>query len=89
MSAELLLAEAREQFDLHVAWAAEYQATIERQLDVLGEALFLMSGPLRASGFLNDDENHRLYENVVSAFREVGWIPDSLATPLNDGEGLS
>jgi len=85
MSDKLLLAEAREQFDLHVAWAAEYQATIERQLDVLGEALYLMSGPLRASGFLNDDENHRLYENVVAAFRDVGWIPDSLPNPSNEG----
>lgn len=73
---ELALAEAREQFDAHVAWASDQVAMIEGQLDALGEALFLMSGPLRASGFLDNEENHRLYENVVAAFREVGWGGD-------------
>lgn len=71
-----LLAEAREMFDLHVAWASDQVAMIEGQLDALGEALFLMSGPLQASGFLGNDENHRLYENVVAAFREIGWGGD-------------
>ncbi len=65
--------EARAQFDEHVAWASDRAAIVEAQLDKLGEALYLMSGPLRASGFLDNDENHRLYENVVAAYREVGW----------------
>ena len=68
--------EAREMFDLHVAWASDQAAVIERQVDALGEALYLMSGPLKASGFLDNEENHRIYENVVAAFREIGWVTD-------------
>lgn len=74
--------EACEQFDTHVAWASEQIATIERQVDALGEALYLMSGPLKASGFLDNGHNHRLYENVVEAFREIGWKDDHLEAEI-------
>lgn len=68
--------EARAQFDTHVAWASDQMKMIEAQVDALGEALYLLSGPLRAVGFLETDEHHRLYENVVAAYREIGWGGD-------------
>ncbi len=74
--------EAREQFDLHVKWPSDQIGMVEQQVDVLGEKLYLMSGPLRASGFLDSGENHRLYEDVVAAFREIGWKEDPLVTAI-------
>ena len=76
--AEQKLAEAKEQFDLHVVWASDCSAAVERQIEALGEALYRLSGPLRSSGFIENSDNHQLYEAVVAAFREIGWKPDPL-----------
>lgn len=50
------------------ALAQQYDA----QVTALGEALFMLSGLLRMSGFLKDEANHAAYEKVVSAFQGIG-----------------
>lgn len=44
--------------------------------EALSEALFALSDRLRASGFLDDDQNHAAYEKVVAAFTQP-TPPDS------------
>lgn len=41
---------------------------LNRKVDVLGEKLYLLSGLLRAAGFLDKPDHHAAYEAVVAAF---------------------
>jgi hypothetical protein len=43
----------------------------ELHIEYLGERLFALSAKLRESGFLDDDENHAAYEQVVDAFEKL------------------
>lgn len=46
--------------------------TINAQVDALGEALYLLSGPLAASGFLQEQAHHQAYEQVFARFQAIG-----------------
>lgn len=43
--------------------------------ELLAEAMFKLSARLRASGFLDNEENHQAYEAVVAAFNAPAGTP--------------
>jgi hypothetical protein len=63
---------------------AEYRqpATLGVDVEALGEALFMLSDKLRASGILSaSDAVHDAYENVVKAFQAIATIAPQLDVP--------
>jgi hypothetical protein len=56
-------------------------------MEVLGEALFALSGKLRISGFFEQDGNAATYEKAVAAFQRADAA--ALAPPIREhGEGV-
>lgn len=52
----------------------------------LGETLFVLSGKLKDSGFLNNSEHHAIYEKVVAAFQALDNAALTEAAPAMEGD---